>query len=380
MGFPSRFVHVEEARARWGDRALRLGAMLSEGDPLADAAVLALRAVPDGQRMVDRALVGGIASVPEAPEALRALFAQLDTVPFWVDLPRVHRGARAMLRSGHLGGIVLGAYSLLAGYCSPGGNKPLTFSGRLASDAARRLAETSRFVQAVSAPGGVARDGDGFAALVKVRLMHASVRVGLLRSPKWNSAAWGVPINQYDMSGTALLFSFIVLDGLDKLGFATTPDERADFLHLWRYAAYVLGVCDELRCATEDECRTLWEMLESTQAPPDDDARMLANALLDSGLATARTPAERRRAETVRTAGHVFARHLLGDDLADALGIRRSPAGAALRWLQRLNARTGGAVGRGARLSYDSSERGERYWQGIVALGLRGTPATFALP
>ena len=292
MNFPSRYVRLDQARERYGSRVDRLGAFLSEGDPLADAVVQALSAhpAPVRQAMVDRALDEGIGAVPEAPEALRALFAQLDRVPFWVDPERLDRGGAAFLRSGLLGGMVLGAYSLVAGYCSPAGNKPLAFSGRLSQDAPRRLAETGRFVQAVSTPGGMRRFGEGFKAMVKVRLVHASVRHMLGRSPRWNAPAWGVPINQYDMSGTTLLFSYIVLDGLDKMGFQMSDEERADFMHLWRYGGYLIGVDDELRCTTEAEARALWELLSTTQAPPDDDSRALAHALLDSGVAAARTP------------------------------------------------------------------------------------------
>ena len=48
--FPARFVHRDAARKRFGDRVDRFGAYLMEGDPLADAAVDALRAFPRPQR------------------------------------------------------------------------------------------------------------------------------------------------------------------------------------------------------------------------------------------------------------------------------------------------------------------------------------------
>ncbi len=382
MTFPSRFVRLDLAREQYGDRVDRLGVFLSKGDPLADAAVDSLAGFPAGvrQSMVDRALQDGIAAVPDAPEALRALFAQLDHVPFWVDGARLDRGGAAFLRAGLLGGMVLGAYSLVAGYCSPAGNKPLAFSGRLAQDAPRRLAETGRFVQAVSTPGGMHRYGDGFKAMVKVRLVHASVRRMLLRSPRWNSAAWGVPINQYDMSGTALLFSSIVLDGLDKMGFQMTAEERADFMHLWRYGAYVIGVDEELRCTTEAEAKALWDLLSNTQAPPDDDSRALANALLDSGVTAARTPEERVRAERARVVGYALSRHLLGEQFADWLGYPKTPWRYAVRLFQAINERAGSGVARATGLPFARVERGAQYWKFVVDTGLRGVPATFEMP
>lgn len=382
MKFPSRYLHLDQARARYGARVDRLGSFLLVGDPLADAAVLALAAHPKDvrQAMVDTALDSGIDAVPEAPDALRALFAQLDRVPFWVDPARLDRGGAAFLRAGLLGGMVLGAYSLVAGYCSPGGNKPLAFSGRLSQDAPRRLAETGRFVQAVSSPGGMRRYGDGFKAMVKVRLVHATVRQMLARSPRWNAAAWGVPINQYDMSGTTLLFSYIVLDGLDKMGFQMTADERADFMHLWRYGGYLIGVDDELRCTTEAEGKALWELLSTTQAPPDDDSRALAHALLDSGVAAARSPEERVRAERARVVGYALSRHLLGEEYADWLGYPKTPWRHAVRLFRSMNERAGDALARTTGLPFARVDRGARYWKFVVDTGLRGVPATFEMP
>jgi hypothetical protein len=379
---PTRYVRLDQARARYGAKVDRLGEFLMQGDPLADDAVRALAAHPTDvrQAMVDRALDEGIDAVPDAPDALRALFAQLDRVPFWVDPERLDRGGAAFLRAGLLGGMVLGAYSLVAGYCSPAGNKPLAFSGRLSQDAPRRLAETGRFVQAVTARGGMRRRGDGFKAMVKVRLVHASVRAMLSRSPRWNAAAWGVPINQYDMSGTTLLFSYVVLDGLDKMGFRLSDDERADFMHLWRYGGYLLGVDEELRCATEAEAKALWDLLSSTQAPPDDDSRALAHALLDSGVTAARTPEERARAERARVAGYALSRHLMGEQFADWLGYPKTPWRHAVRLFQSVNARAGDSFARATGLPYARVDRGARYWKFVVDTGLRGVPATFAMP
>lgn len=382
MTFPTRYVRLDRARERYGARVDRLGAFLDEGDPLADAVVESLAHLPTPvrQAMVDRALDEGIAAVPGAPDALRALFAQVDRVPFWVDAARVERGGAAFLRSGLLGGMVLGAYSLVAGYCSPAGNKPLAFSGRLSQDAPRRLAETGRFVQAVSSPGGMRRAGDGFKATVKVRLVHAAVRQMLRRSPRWNTPAWGIPINQYDMSGTTLLFSYIVLDGLDKMGFRMTPEERQDFMHLWRYAGYLIGVDDELRCATEPEAVALWDLLSTTQAPPDDDSRALAHALLDSGVNAAASPEERVRAERARVVGYALSRHLLGEQYADWLGYPKTPWRHAVRVFRSMNERAGAALARATGLPFARADAGARYWKFVVDTGLRGVPATFAMP
>ncbi len=376
---PRRFTHVEETRERFGDRTDRLGAYLRVGDPLADAVADAMAAMShaDRARMIDTALDRGIEAVNDAPPALVALFASLDRVPFWVDFDRADRGGSAFLASGWFGGIVLALESLILGYCSPAGNKPLAFSGRLKENAPRRLAETSRFVQAVSLPGGMRRFGDGFKITVKVRLMHAQIRRMLSASPEWEHDEWGVPINQADMAGTALLFSLLVIDGLAKLGVALADDDAEDLMHLWRYAGHVIGVHQDLLCASRAEGAVLWDVLGSTQDVPDGDARDLAAALIDTTGAKAQNLEEKARFVAF---AYGVSRYLIGDRLADGLAFPRSgwklvlPAvRPAIRAVHGVAQKT--MLGRKL-----ASKLGMRHWSVVVETGLAGMPATFPMP
>jgi len=381
--FPTRYVHLDAARQRYGDRIDRFGAYLLQGDPLADAAAESLRAHPRPLRTawVDRCLQDGPDAVPEAPRALRDLVASLATPPVWVDFDRIDRGGAVFLRAGLLGGIVLGSASLIAGYCSPAGNKPLMFSGRLEVDVQRRLAETSRFVQVVSQPGGMRPGAEGFRATVKVRLIHAAVRQMLRSSPGWHTGAWGLPINQADMVGTSLLFSLTVLDGLAKLGLEIAPEEREDLLHLWRYNAHVIGVDDGLTFATESEARVLWDILTSTQGPPDDDARALARALIESADQGTRAAEAQTRVLRARQVGYALSRFLLGDAYADHLGFPRSRRGALfLQGFAKANARMWSVLRVLPTLPLATPEAGARYWRTITEQALAGVPATFAMP
>jgi hypothetical protein len=382
MQFPSRYVKLDDARRRHGDRVDRFGRFLLLGDPLADAAVASLAHLPRAEReaLVDRALADGIDRVPDAPPALRALFEQLDHVPFWVDFERIERGGRAFLESGLLGGLVLGAFSLVAGYCSPAGNKPLTFSGRLAGDVVRRLAETSRFVEVVSRSGGLRRAAEGYRACVKVRLMHAAIRTALLRSPKWDTSAWGVPINQADSSGTLLLFSLTVVEGLEKLGHVMPARDVEDFLHMWRYAGYVMGVDHELLCASRTDAAALWDLLSTTQDPPDDDARALARALIESGRLAARTSDEVGAAEKRIPFAYALSRYLIGDAYADQLGFPRSSWRHVFPAFRALNMEAGGRLRSFAPVENLAVEAGRRYWREVTAVALRGVPAGFSMP
>lgn len=379
---PTRYTHLDAARARFGDRVDRLAPYLLRSDPVADAVIEAFEALPSrrGWAMLEQAFAKGISAVPDAPEALRALFAEIDHVPVWVDWATIDRGGELLFRAGLLGGIVLGAKSLVLGYVSPAGNKPLVLSGRLQQQASRRLNETSRFVQAVCRPSGLRRHGDGFAITVKVRLIHAQVRRMILRSGRWDEARWGLPINQHDMAGTQLLFSLEVLEGLRDLGLRIPSDEAESYMHLWRYVSRLIGVDPEISVTSELDARALVDLIAATQALPDDDSRALVRALLDSPQEAAKTDEARRRAVVITHLGQGFVRGLLGEEMADALGVPRTPwryamevARAATRATELLRETVPSA--REALI-----DNGHRYWDRVVEIGLAGATAEFRPP
>ena len=382
MHAPKRFVNVEPARRTFGDRVDRLAPFLLKADPPADEAVAALTRL-DGDaawRMVSRAAEHGVASVPEAPPAMRALFDAVEYVPAWVDWDTLDRRCAVLLRAGALGGMVLGAKSLVFGYAAPAGNKPLVLSGQLAQRASRRLNETARFVQAVCRPGGLRPGADGYAIALKVRLMHARVRQMIARSGRWDTDAWGVPINQHDMAATSMLFSSVVLEGLEQLGMRIRASEADDYMQLWRYASHVLGVEPELVPTSVTEARRLMELIAATQERPDDDSRALVRALMEAGLTQARTPAERTMAERRMHFGHALCRELVGDALADDLAVGRTRFSLAIPVLKRIVRATERVRGSVRFADAQAIASGERYWKRVVEIGLAGATAEFRWP
>ena len=380
--FPTRFVRSAEARAKLGDRVDRVGAWLREPDALADDAVRAIESMPPGagQRVFHELAAHGPSAVPSAPPALRRLVESAFTVPAWVDWDAVDRGGAVLLRSGILGGMVLGAESLPLGYASPGGNTPLVLSGRLERQASSRLNETARFVQAVCREGGMRPGGKGHQITLRVRLMHAHVRHMILRSGKWNMDAWGLPINQHDMACTQMLFSSVVLDGLRKLGVTVRAADAERYMHLWRLVSHVIGVTPELAPASEADAERLAEVVRATQADPDDDSRALTRALLFAEMNSARTDAARRVAHAKVHIGSVFMRMLCGDELAAKLGVSRTPLALAGPLVRRL-VHTGDVVMRVVPGAEDRAlASGLRYWDRVIALGVAGANAEFGLP
>jgi hypothetical protein len=380
--FPTRYTNLELARTRFGDRVDRLGRHLTRGDELADAVVESMEQLGrvEGWRLFEAGLRAGAGAIPGAPEAMREMLDQAAHVPAWLDWDTCDRGGTLLLRAGPLGGAVLGARSLVLGYASPGGNKPLVLSGRLQQQAKRRLDETARFVQAVSRPGGMRPYADGWQITLKVRLIHAQVRRMILKAGRWNHQAWGLPVNQHDMAGTTLLFSCSIIDGLRKLGMRIDPDEAERYVHLWRWVGRVIGVDEDVLPASEGEGMRLADLIFLTMGDPDDDSRELTRALFESVYEGCRTPAERKRAERNVVFGEVVCRELIGDDLADKLGVRRTTLRHALPMMKRfvrMGERVTKAVPFGER---GAVAVGTLYWDRVVEIGLQGATYDFALP
>jgi ER-bound oxygenase mpaB/B'/Rubber oxygenase, catalytic domain len=377
--WPRRLHRRAEAQARFGDLAERLIPYLFRTDPLADAVVEALAGMAPARRhqLIESALQG---EATQAPAPLQDLIASAREVPAWVDWARLERAHEVFIRPGLLGGLTLGLRSLVYGYAAPAGNKPLAFSGRLKERAGRRLAETGKFVTAVTALDGLRPGALGWQLVLKVRLMHAEVRRLVLGSGRWSHVDWAEPINQHDMLATILLFSNVFIDGIRLLGVHVSSQEADDYQHLFRWVGELIGVDPRLLPATHAEATRLAEFILLTQGDPDDDSRELVHALLDGPLALAKTPRQRRRAETQVAVSHGLCRSLVGEELADALGLRRDPhrywalgVRATLRLLE--------GARRGVPRVNDFVQRlGNRYWELAVNQGLAGIPARYELP
>ncbi len=378
--FPTRYANLDAARARFGDRVDRLGRYLWQSDVPADRVIIAMDEMRRGEgwRTFERGLRGE--RIPEAPLAMRELIEEAAHVPAWVDWSTCDRGGALLMRAGALGGAVLGARSLVLGYASPGGNKPLVFSGRLKAQAARRLNETARFVQAGCRPAGMRPFADGWQITLKVRMIHAQVRKMILASGRWNADAWGAPMNQHDLAGTTLLFSAAIIDGLRKLGMRITAEEADGYIHLWRWVGRTIGVHQDVLPASEPEAMRLADLIEMTMGEPDQDSRDLTRALFEAAFDGCDTKRKMREAQRNVMFGRVVCRELIGDELADKLEVPRQPIRYAMPMMKRFVA----AVERFSRVvpfgERSAVAMGTHYWDRVVEIGLQGATYEFPLP
>ncbi len=269
--YPDRFFGAPERSRRIG-RVLRLAARVDELDeelvdrigrrmftrdePGARLVRAMGREVPAEQRVTmaqfARALDDGVP--PDAPAALREFFAEVERTPDWVDPELVERGARAIRRMGRNVDDVLLQLSLIGGYRFGGPPDLLVATGGLTgATAMRRLGETKKWALAISRPGGMRRDGEGFRLTVHVRAMHALINHRFETNGRWDVQRWGLPINQADQAATLGLFNGTLLLGVRALGWLVTPAESRAIMHAWKYVGWLLGVDEDFLFDTERE-------------------------------------------------------------------------------------------------------------------------------
>jgi hypothetical protein len=222
-----------------------LAAMYFDADPPCEAFVdeVYLRlGRAHGRGMLEQALESGVDAVADPPPSLRALFADLDDEPAWLDWDTVERGARAFRRYGPAVFRFAGAITL-EGYAESSVAKPLAFTGAYAgATTRRRFLETVAFWIAVSEPGALRRGAPGRASALRVRVMHVFVRRKLLAHPAWNVDAWGVPISQGDALLTLMGGSFAPGVAMHALGYLPSRNDIVAMMHFWRYVGHLLGV------------------------------------------------------------------------------------------------------------------------------------------
>ena len=280
------FATLLRIEAPSAQRWQKLGEHLNVGDEPMDRLVewMSSTGMEQTRPLFDRALTSGIASVPEAPEPLRAFFAEVETVPEWVDWKLLRVGQRAMRRGGADGMYIARDVSLLGGYQFSGFNKTLIRTGALEKGSNKRFAETMQWAMDVISDDGMAPLGVGYRSTIRVRLIHAFVRRHVAAMPDWRGDEWGVPVNQTDMAATLVGALIAPAAGGLGMGLVLSPKEYDGIAHLTRYVGWLIGVDDEwLPRDFRDGVRVLYHTVAAL-SEPDESTKQLAMPMADDPL------------------------------------------------------------------------------------------------
>ncbi len=262
---------------------------------------------------------------PDVEEALRSYLRVATALPEWADRAKIRRAEDLFMQQGVLSCTLLFCASLPECYVVPSVAEVLQTTGQLEQHTEYRIRATGAMIFPVMMRGGLTDpSGAGVAQVLKVRLIHATIRHLILRgSPEeamaalagarhvrgagvvaplaaergpanmhqalfargWKLGEDGLPCNQEELAYTLLTFGFVPLRGLRTLGVGLSPADEEATLHAWNVMGHFVGVRRELMAETMEEAEALFARMQARgrARPVESDCRpALARALMQT--------------------------------------------------------------------------------------------------
>lgn len=292
-------------------------------DPLADGAIARMLGpidnIPDWptigiiNRQIESwqsngALAGwkaGALVPPQVAEPLEAYVRAGMALPPWADAAKVLRGEELFMDYGMLSCTLLFCSSLPECYVIPDLSAVLHVAGQLEKHTEYRIRSTAAMIFPVMMRGGLTTpEGSGVAQVLKVRLIHATIRHLILRGDPgeadcsgevcplrhdmaadtmhqalfehgWNTARDGLPCNQEELAYTLLTFGYVFLRSMRKLGLGLRSEDEEAYLHTWNVMGHILGIERELMPETMEQAATMFATFQARgrAEPYSPDAR-----------------------------------------------------------------------------------------------------------
>ena len=297
----------------------------------------------------------------DAGRAVREYLDQAARLPEWADARRIERAEALFMGQGPLSCLLLFCASLPECYVRPDLAAVLHAAGQLEQHTDFRIRMTAAMIFPAMMAGGLTDPaGGGVAQILKVRLIHASIRHLVLRgspeaalaSPErhrprldhapapgtralhhamwrhgWDVDRAGLPCNQEELAYTLLTFHYVFLRGMRTLRLGLPPADEAAYLHTWNVVGALLGIEPGLMPADMDRASAQFRALQARGEAPrhsEDPRPALARALM--GAMTDTLPLR-----ALRDVPTLLTRHLCGRDVAKLLGLDGRTA-----WASRL--------------------------------------------
>jgi hypothetical protein len=233
-------------------------------------------------------------------DALDHYVKTAQVLPPWADAVKIERAEKLFMEHGALSCILLFCASLPECYVIPDLSSVLHTSGQLEQNAEYRIRSTAAMIFPVMMHGGMGERGAGVAQVLKVRLIHATIRNLILHgSPQsavaqllaggegniapqalltpggrqamfqtlyargWNLKGNGLPCNQEELAYTLLTFGYVFLRSLRRLGIGLRAADEEAYLHAWNVVGHILGIERSLMVNTMDEGEALMARMQA---------------------------------------------------------------------------------------------------------------------
>ncbi|MET0311459.1 MAG: carotenoid biosynthesis protein, partial [Burkholderiaceae bacterium] len=259
---------------------------------------------------------------PTVAAALREYLRKGSALPEWADRAKVERAEDIFMSEGPLSCTLLFCASLPQCYVLPWLAEVLHTAGQLEAHTEYRIRQTAAMIFPVMMKGGLMDpSGSGVAQVLKVRLVHASIRHLILHGDPeqvdrsvpgaaanaapaqdmqsallahgWDLDAGGLPCSQFELAYTLLTFGYVFLDGMRKMGLALSHEDEEACLHTWNVMGHVLGMRPELMAHTMEEASALFGRMQAygrSHALQPDPRPPLGQALMNAMAAAIRIP------------------------------------------------------------------------------------------
>ena len=251
-----------------------------------DNASLANPCQPDGNGDEDLDIASALNDYVQAARDL----------PAWADHDKIRQAEDVFLNHSVLSCTLLFCASLPQCYVIPDLALVLHTAGQLEAHTEHRIRSTAAMIFPVMFPGGLtSAKGTGIVQILKVRLIHATIRHLILRgTPEqavtlgaaatrpalplpsratglhqamyhsgWDVARLGLPCNQEEQAYTLLTFSLVFLQGLRQQGVGLPPEEEEAYLHTWNVAGHVLGIQPTLMAHSMQQGQALFSTMQA---------------------------------------------------------------------------------------------------------------------
>lgn len=279
----------------------------------------------------------------------------------WEPDPQVDQAEQVFAELGVLSCLIQFCASLPECYVVPDLSDVLHVAGQLEQHTDHRIRATAAMIFPVMLPGGLtSATGRGVGQILKVRLIHATIRHLILRgepravlasvrraagtplgmvpplppavpvqglqasllSHGWDLQQHGLPCNQEELGYTLLTFSYVFLRSLRRLGLGLSPEQESAYLHCWNRAARLLGVSDAILASHYGSAAELFALIQqrARAGRPLPDVRPLLGRALVANLESV-VPLR-----LLKPVGPLMIHHLCGQEVASEIGVV-TPAG-----------------------------------------------------
>lgn len=282
-----------------------------QADPLADDTIAAILGVCDGNpdwqaiavvnRQIEQWQTNGplatwTADASVAPHIADALASYVRTamaLPAWADPEKIDRAETLFIDYGMLSCTLLFCSSLPECYVIPDLAAVLHMAGQLEQRTEYRIRSTAAMIFPVMMKGGLtSAAGSGVAQVLKVRLIHATIRHLILRGDPccaatqgvvppleaaggaasmqqalfahgWDTPKDGVPCSQEELGYTLLTFGYVFLRSMRKLGLGLSHADEEAYLHTWNVMGHVLGIERALMPDTMPQAEAMFAKIQA---------------------------------------------------------------------------------------------------------------------